>query len=222
MKTVKSLVLSLMIVVLALNCLACDMQAKVYEASDLKYFTFSEVEGGYAVSAKAVGSLPETLAIPEEYEGKAVVAISDGAFEGANIQKLIVPKSVLKIGKRAFANCSMSSIYFFSGVTQIDVAAFYGCASLQRLNLPASLTAIGDSAFNSCTLINTLKLPEKLLTVGTSAFANCLSLESVYIPRRVQSIGNYAFSNCAEGIEFEISAGNEYYKLDQNGLPVAR
>lgn len=223
MKTIKKLIVLVMIITVALGCIACDMQAKTYEASDLNYFSFTKLEGGgYAVSAKNIDDLPQTLAIPEEYEGEAVVEVAQDAFTGANIDKLIVPKTILKIGKRAFANSTMSSIYFFTGVQLIDEGAFYGCSALKTLNLPVSVTNIGDSAFNSCIAITSVKLPEKLLTIGSASFANCLGLEKVYIPRRVESIGKNAFLNCAEKIKFEISAGNEYYKLDENGFPVER
>lgn len=222
MKTVKKLIVSVMIMAIALSCIACDMQAKTYKASDLKYFTFTQIEGGYAVSAKDVSNLPETLALPYEYEGEKVIEVATKGFEGAIIKNLIVPKSIRVIGERAFANSKVQDIQFFTGVEKIATAAFFGCTELKSLNLPVSVLSIGDSAFNACVSLTSVKLPEKLLLIGRVSFANCLSLESVYIPRRVQAIGDHAFMNCAENIQFEISAGNEYYKLDENGRPVKR
>eukprot|EP00633_Aureoumbra_lagunensis_P009515 CAMPEP_0197307876 /NCGR_PEP_ID=MMETSP0891-20130614/6001_1 /TAXON_ID=44058 ORGANISM="Aureoumbra lagunensis, Strain CCMP1510" /NCGR_SAMPLE_ID=MMETSP0891 /ASSEMBLY_ACC=CAM_ASM_000534 /LENGTH=44 /DNA_ID= /DNA_START= /DNA_END= /DNA_ORIENTATION= len=37
--------------------------------------------------------------------------------------------------------------------------AFYGCASLNQITLPAGLTAIGEHAFSGCTSLNQLTLP---------------------------------------------------------------
>lgn len=64
------------------------------------YFNFVEnQDNGYTlVSLSTDFTQPDTLYIPPEYNGKAVNKIGDAAFDKAMIKKLIIPKSISKIG----------------------------------------------------------------------------------------------------------------------------
>lgn len=44
-------------------------------------------------------TLPDILYIPPSYQGKAVTVIADEAFEGALMKELIMPESIVKIGR---------------------------------------------------------------------------------------------------------------------------
>ena len=222
MKSLKRLIASALIFVIALTFCACDFGPKQYEASDLAYFEFTAIKGGYEVSAKNVNNLPEKLNIPETYNGSSVVKIAENGFEGANIKDLVIPSSIKTIGANAFASSTLESVYFFTGVEVIDNAAFYGCKSLGALNLPRSLQSLGQSTFASCTSISAVVITERVTTIGDACFAYCITLERVYIPRSVHTLGESVFVGCSENIEFEISASNDHYKLDANGYPVAK
>lgn len=222
MKVFKKIIALSLILITIVALTACDFSAKQYEPSEESYFTFTQVNGGYAVGAKDVNNLPEKLNLPEEYNGELVVAVAENGFEGASVKEIAISKNIKVIGANAFNGSTVESIYFFTGVEIISDAAFFGCSNLKDLHLPKSVTTLGKSAFASCTSIKSVILPEKVATVDSACFAYCLSLDKVYIPRSVRVLGESVFVGCADSIQFEISAGNEYYKLDENGYPIAR
>ncbi|MBR3863871.1 MAG: leucine-rich repeat domain-containing protein [Clostridia bacterium] len=221
MKSLKALILSLFILSLtALGVVGC-IEPKTYEATPNEYFTFTELaDGSYSVKAKDVTNLPEKLYIPEEYNGNSISQIDAKGFMSATIIELCLPSNVKVVGANAFNDCkNLSRIYFNKGLVEIGVGAFYGCTALEELNLPSSLVTIGERAFVSLA-IRRLDLPEKVQTIGVSAFEYCTKLNSVYIGHNVREIGENAFNGISESAEFEISASNAYYRLDENGKPV--
>lgn len=65
------------------------------------YFKFVENKDGtyMLTSVNSQYTLPDILYIPPSYQGKAVTVIADEAFEGALMKELIVPESIVKIGR---------------------------------------------------------------------------------------------------------------------------
>ncbi len=92
------------------------------------------------------------------FDGRVVISdgvteIGNGAFEVAycGIKTVIVPSTVTKIGKRAFACCELlQEIVIPEGVETIGDEAFYNCHSLKKINIPSSVTSIGANAFCNC------------------------------------------------------------------------
>ena len=85
----------------------------------------------------------------------------------------------------------------YGGVTSIGNSAFYGCSSLQSINIPESVTSIGSGAFDGCSSLQSFTIPSNVTSIGSSTFDNCSSLQSITIPDGVTSIGSYAFSYCS-------------------------
>ena len=68
-----------------------------------------------------------------------------------NIEKIILPDTLISIGEDAFCGCSsLTSINLPSSITSIGKQAFYGCSSLTSIVIPEGVTSIGDSAFSGC------------------------------------------------------------------------
>ena len=51
-----------------------------------------------------------------------------------------------------------------NSVTTISNSAFYGCASLESVNIPNSVTTIGQFAFSGCTSLTFIYIPESVTT----------------------------------------------------------
>ena len=119
-----------------------------------------KVEGGNVV----ITSFPETadgvVTLPESIGGKPVIAIADGAFDGASWLKEL--------------DCSAAT-----SLKSIGSAAFRYCTSLRKVTLPPNLTTVGANAFDMCGSLTDLVLPDTLATVGSNAFVRCYSLANV-------------------------------------------
>ncbi len=222
MKTLKKVLALLTLCCLTVALFAGCIEAKEYVATDEACFNFTLLEDGtYAVSAKEVEALPEIVNLPKEYEGAKVTAVLENGFKNAAISEVRIPETYKVIGANAFSGAALTKLYFFKGVEEIQAGAFYGCSGITELNLPSSLKVIGDAAFSGLSIRN-LTLTSKVQTVGANAFAYCEKLEKVYISHSVASIGANAFVGISDKAEFEISASNLYYKLGEDGYPVAK
>lgn len=93
----------------------------------------------------------------------------------------VVPGSVTKIEKVAFAECqALTAVTLPNGLITIDDAAFNTCTALKELVIPNSVTTVGGSAFSACSGITTLTIGSGLTSIGSTAFLYCTALKTVY------------------------------------------
>lgn len=106
-----------------------------------------------------------------------------GSFQMAlNLEKVVLPKSITKLGKSAFnmaayANKAKLSSINLENITYFSDQCFQYCVDLELSELNENTTYIGDAAFRYCQKINIKKLPKKIIAIKGSAFVNCSSLE---------------------------------------------
>ncbi len=140
----------------------------------------------------------EKIIIPD-----SVISIDGGVAGGAfalcrYLKSVTIPDSVTSIGQSAFSGCeSLTSITIPDSVTNIGAYAFEGCTSLTSVTISDSVTSIGSSAFNKCTSLTSITIPDSVTNIGENAFMECKSLTSVTIQDGVESIGTHAFMNCS-------------------------
>ena len=142
------------------------------------------------------------------------------------LESITIPESVKTIGPGCFKVCKNLKTVDIqgNGLKKIDYAAFGRCASLQYIDLPASLETIDGMAFfrsglrllrvpGGCTLesralMNAYKLKkvvfenrttDALPLNGFSIFANCERLLKVYLPKQAPKYQLYpdVFSGCS-------------------------
>ena len=159
---------------------------------------------GYWVGGVSPAPVGE-FAVPDEIDGKRVVAIGDSCFSSCyDLTGVIIPDSVMSIGYEAFSYCdSLSSVAIGSGVTNIGQYAFAWCDGLTDVAIPDSVASIDEFAFYGCggltsfsvgtenanyKSVNGLLLSKdgKTLVAGVSG--------NVTIPDTVTSIGGRAFA----------------------------
>ncbi len=80
-------------------------------------------------------------------------------------------------------------------VTSIASKAFYGCADLKHVTIPASVKTIGSYAFYRCASLESVSLG-LVESVGLKSFSYCQSLADISIPSTLKRIGSYAFYSC--------------------------
>lgn len=146
-----------------------------------------------------------------------VKEIAEGAFlNNSELEKVIIPPSVERIGVRAFFGCK--NLFAVDGATGIksvgvsafeqsgifsekkDVASFLGIVFGGELcgetsAFPANARVIADEAFRYGEL-NTLILPEGVQYIGKRAFADCVTLKEAVFPKSLVGIDKKAFSGC--------------------------
>ena len=150
--------------------------------------------------------------------------ICDGMFSGcANMQKIILPNSLVSIGERAFDGCSsLSSITIPNSVISIGRNAYYGCPSLKSVYISdlfvwcSKIDFDGNNANPLCNggelylnnqLVSDLVIPADVTEINKYTFQGCSSLTSVTIPNNVTSIGYAAFSGCSSMLLINLSDG---------------
>ena len=87
------------------------------------------------------------------------------------------------------------SVRFDDGLQKIGDGAFRDCSSLERIELPSTVTEIGYDAFHSCRNLKEVTFNVGLKKIGDGVFHDCTSLENVKLPSTVTDIGQNAFGS---------------------------
>lgn len=207
----KILVLLLSISMLLISFSGCDKQPEPNPASDFEY-EIDDSQAGIVIN-KYIGSSKHVI-IPSHIDNLPVLFLN-GAFEGSNIQSVVIPETVKSIGDGAFNNCGelvqvtfstnsnltyITSFAFANCVklekidfssTQlkgIDMVAFRGCKNLKEVTFSNTLEEIREHAFYECSALVEVDFPESLTDVEGGAFAYCTSLKRVVIPTKLDLI----------------------------------
>ena len=198
---------------------ACSFEPKTYKPTDDSCFVYSLNEDGesYSVAAAEGATLPQTVYLPVEHDGKTVSAVAAEGFKGLAITKVVIPANIKTLGTKAFAeSASLQEAYFYKGITAVGDFAFENCAALKKLDLPESVKTLGSGAFKGCTGIEKVVLPYSATSVGDACFIYCSSLKKVTVRKNVENIGANAFYGCSEEIKFEVAAANEKYTTNED------
>ncbi len=75
----------------------------------------------------------------------------------------------------------LSDLEYFMNAGFIYGNSFQNCRTLEKVNLPANLTAMYYNAFRNCENLREIVLPEYLTTIGTNAFNGCTALTDVTV-----------------------------------------
>ena len=141
---------------------------------------------------------------------------ADAFLNKTELERVYIPDSVEKIGKRAFFGCrALSRVEGMGGVRKCEASAFdetalefsesnnyslngvaIGCKTdCEQLNLKQGIKAIADKAFYRSNF-KSLIIPDGTEVVGRSAFACCMRLTKAVIPKTVRLIEKNAFQDC--------------------------
>ena len=126
----------------------------VYEVDGVSGRFWSEDGVLFDNGSSAVAN-PRLLHLPAAKTGsyaipEGVNEIPEGALRGSLITKIVIPASVTRIGREAFANCvNLTSVTFAAPAKSEDAKslliaarAFAGCTNLEKIVLPARLEEI--------------------------------------------------------------------------------
>ena len=106
--------------------------------------------------------------IPTYINGVTITEIGNEAFANQTLfTKIVIPRPIVKIGDRAFINCTNLSEVNIYQTTYILFIPFYSC-----------LESIGNEAFSYCTSLLSIDLPESINKLGFFAFDSSTQLTS--------------------------------------------
>lgn len=132
---------------------------------------------GYPLEVKSVG----LTVIPSNYFS----SYSSGYGLFTRLQTLRIPSEVALISANICYNDSGLKEVIFeenSKCTMLGDDAFNNLTSLQKINLPNSISSIGKTVFRYCSNLELDKLPDSLTTIGSTAFYGCSKLTIKTIP----------------------------------------
>ncbi|BFU24038.1 leucine rich repeat protein bspa family [Entamoeba histolytica] len=135
------------------------MKKYIYHC-EVSYSYYHEVHGNRIEFKKVVFNGLDRI----RYGGQIPEGITDigyKAFNGSNIQVVIMPDTVTSINNNAFENCnSLKTVYFSKNLLSIGAEAFLDCVSLKEINQPTALQFIGYHCFSGC--ISLKELPKEI------------------------------------------------------------
>jgi len=112
------------------------------------------------------GFVSTKVVIPDvvNYQGATykVTEIANGAFKDDNYTSVVIGKNVVKIGKKAFADCSkLKKVTISKSVKEIGSKAFYNCKNLKTVTIKSKqLKKVGSSAFKKIKKGAVIKVPK--------------------------------------------------------------
>lgn len=120
----------------------------------------------------------------------------------SSIKTIELPDTVVEIGKWSFASSewatgfdNLESIIIPDSVTKIGYNAFYSCKNLKSITIPDSVTSIDGYAFMYCTNLSSITIPNSVTSIGNGAFSDCTSLSNITIPSSVISMSGWVFAS---------------------------
>lgn len=175
-------------------------------------------------SLSGVVDIPSTIDIDGTV--LTVTSIGEKAFEGCYVTEFILPSTLKKINRFAFAKCNyLTSITIPASVYQLGYNPFKSCTHLTKI-----LVEEGNTTFKSVdgVLISTdetkstlysypcakedtkYQIPEGVIKVGPYAIMDNPYLEEVTFPDETKTIGPYAFTGCKYLQRLYFGTGIEY------------
>ena len=134
---------------------------------------------------------------------KSIAKIGESAFFNCRSLESVIISSKIKVERRAFCECSPSMTFFTPNGEKTDIDLFdikdnvlIGITkNVKEVVIPEVVAEIGFSAFLYHNL-EKVTIPNSVKNIGNCAFEGCESLKSIDIPESVSKIGWKAFSCC--------------------------
>ena len=141
--------------------------------TDSSLFKYKNTSGGVEITGYTGNE--EVICIPEKMGGKAVVSIAGGAFNNADMKKVIIAKSVTSVASGAFRNCkNLETVVVFDGefgAGGIGESCFVNCDSFKHFYVNATYTIYESFALYGSGHLDRLmwaKDMKKIIIVGGS------------------------------------------------------
>lgn len=125
--------------------------------------------------------------------------VSKGILYGSkSISSIELPSSysVMSIfgGYKSLVSKSLKTIIITDGSTQIDDYEFEGLQYVETIILPETINYVGENAFYGCRSLENINIPN-VTYVGDNAFNGCINLNNISLGQDLSYIGDKAFNS---------------------------
>lgn len=213
-------IISVTAVILLLCALLCSCDISDISAGSLK-ISYKAYGDGLAVTGVPDNATIPEIVIPDEYDGKSVVAIADFSMVNLeNVTKITIGKNVSEIGPWAMENnkkvtaievaeeneyfCDVDGVLFTKDMKTLLFYPMARAASettdengnkIKSISyaVPEGVEAVRTKAFYKCSDIRELTLPSTLKSIEEKAFFRC-SISEIILPEGLEAIEKDAFA----------------------------
>lgn len=140
--------------------------------------------------------------------GNSIETIGVQAFASSNItnqnqlEEIIIPDSVVSIGKQAFQNCGkLKSLYLGSGVNDFPINALDSCAVFQEFKV-----SVNNQKYSSYDGVLYNKTATEIIKVPLNINGE------ITLPATVRSFSYQSVSDCKQLTSINVDDGSNYYK----------
>ena len=207
-------ILPCLLLILVLSLVACGEESPNVTPDgppeSVHPFIYVVNEDEETCTIRGVGDITTSkVTIPEELDGYRVTFIAGQAFQDCDwISSIVFPKTLEKIGAKAFENCtSIKNIYIDDVAVWCDLEGVkYIPSSVENLYvdgepatelvIPNGVTKIPSYAFSSFDNIESVTIPSSVTELEEYAFSGCKNLASISLPNSVTKLGEGVFYNC--------------------------
>ncbi|MGP1530070.1 MAG: leucine-rich repeat domain-containing protein [Treponema sp.] len=177
--------------------------AKVPPLTDFKYELTDDLDG---IKITAYEGEDVHIRIPDTIEDMPVVELGGYLFFNKNVEAVIMPDTIKKVGDKLFLDCtSLKYVKLSTALKSLKAHMFCGCESLEEFNIPDHITNIERNVFMDSGL-KSIYIPDTVtsffsihkghLDPSGSIFANCKNLQKVRLPDSLTEIPVGMFSGC--------------------------
>lgn len=198
-----------------------------YVAERDSLFSYTTYGTGIEVYQYDGKTMPKKLIIPQEIDGKTVLAIGDDFVamqEG--IEEVVLPDTIEYIGVSAFNSCeNIKKIVLPSALESLGIFAFTNCISLVDItsfspNFVAEDAVIYNhdkSVLLFAPAVTNFSIPNDVVKIEEYSFYYNKNINFVKIPDSVTFIGEGAFGDCSKlsVVQFE---GDGLKEIDSFGF----
>ena len=140
----------------------------------------------------------------------------EGSFRDcASLKEIVISETVEEIGSYAFFGCSSLEKVDLGKVKFIAYGAFGYCSSLKEIVIPETIEKIASHAFYDCVVLEKVHIQgAENLCIEENVFSGCRALKQIVIPASVQELSREAFDNCGDvkGLSIIITNAPDEYK----------
>ena len=141
------------------------------------------VDGDHIKLTEYLGDEAE-VTIPSDIDGVKVTVIGEMTFLACgNLEKAVIPDSVVQIEGTAFSECkNLTELNIPETISTIEGLTFSECKSLTEITIPSSVAKIEMWAFLDCTGLEKIVIPDSVTEIESGAFQGCTALSDVTLP----------------------------------------